>query len=130
MRCEHRLEVLDPAAELGVPVEHRLLGRLQHAVQAAQHGQRQDDLAVLGLLVVAPQQVGDRPDERGVVAHVLGSCSGHDLLKVGGGAILTRARDGASRLDESDKAARRHVRRLLVGPSSSFPTPEPAAHRP
>ncbi len=41
------------------------LGRLQHAVQAADDGQRQDDLAVLGLLVVAAEQVGDRPDEAG-----------------------------------------------------------------
>ena len=42
--------------------------------------ERQDDLAVLGLLVVAAQQVGDRPDEGGVVAHILRSRSGHDLL--------------------------------------------------
>ena len=37
----------------------------EHAVQAAQHGERQDDPAVLALLEVAAQQVGDRPDEGG-----------------------------------------------------------------
>ena len=35
--------------------------RLQDALQAAQHRERQDHLAVVGLLVVAAQKVGDRP---------------------------------------------------------------------
>ena len=39
------------------------LRRLQHAVEAAQHDQRQDDPLVLALLVVAPEQVRDGPDE-------------------------------------------------------------------
>ena len=39
-------------AMLGVLGEHLRLGRLQHAVEAAEHDQRQDHLAVLGLLVV------------------------------------------------------------------------------
>ena len=52
-------------------VEHGVLGRLEHAVEAADHRQRQDHLAVLGLLVVAAQQVGHGPDEGGVVADVL-----------------------------------------------------------
>jgi hypothetical protein len=47
--------------------EHRRLGRLEHAVEAAQHGEGQDDLAVLGLLVVAAEEVGDGPDEGGEV---------------------------------------------------------------
>src|SRR5262249_8357660 len=33
----------------------------------AQHREREDHLAVLRLLVVAPQQIGDRPDKRGVI---------------------------------------------------------------
>ena len=37
------------------PVEHRLLDRREHAVELPQHGQRQDDLPVLGLLVVTTQ---------------------------------------------------------------------------
>jgi hypothetical protein len=41
----------------------RRLGGFEHAVEAAQHREGQDDLAVLGLLVVAAQQVGDGPDE-------------------------------------------------------------------
>ena len=42
-----------------------LLGRCQHAVHAAKHGERQDHLAVVGLLEVAAQQVCDGPDEGG-----------------------------------------------------------------
>ena len=52
---------LDAGEDLG-------FGGLEDAVEAAQHDERQDDAAVLGLLVVAAQQVGDRPDEAGVVA--------------------------------------------------------------
>ena len=39
------------------------LGRRQHAVQPPQNRERQDNLAVVGLLVVAPEQIGDRPDK-------------------------------------------------------------------
>ena len=66
-RAEHGLYVVDLAPELRRSGEDGLLGRLQHAVEAAKDGQREDDLAVLGLLVVAPEQIGDGPDERGVV---------------------------------------------------------------
>ena len=45
----------------GILGQHGRLGGLQHAIQAAQHGEGQDDLAVFGLLVVAAQQVGDGP---------------------------------------------------------------------
>ena len=47
--------------------QHGSLGGLQHAVEAAQHRERKDDFAIFGLLVVAAQQVGDGPDERGEV---------------------------------------------------------------
>ena len=57
-------------------VQHGLLGGLQHAVQATEHGERQDDLAVVGLLVVAAEQVGDRPDERGKIG------AGHALYLI------------------------------------------------
>jgi hypothetical protein len=46
--------------ELG---QHGGLGRRQRAVQPAQHREGQDDVAVLALLVVAAQRVGDGPDE-------------------------------------------------------------------
>lgn len=36
----------------GVLFEHVLLGGLQHAIQPPQHGERQDDLAVVGLPVI------------------------------------------------------------------------------
>ena len=59
---------------LGVNAE-RLLGRLlgqhsglrggKHAVQPAQHGEREDDAAVFGQLVVAAKQIGDGPDKGG-----------------------------------------------------------------
>ena len=52
--------------ERGLHVEHGLLGRLQHRVEAAQHGHRQDDVAVLAAHVeVAQHVVGDAPDEVG-----------------------------------------------------------------
>ena len=57
-----------PVPVPGGLVEDLLLGGLEHAVEAPQHGEGEDDAPVLGLLVVAPQQVGDRPDERRVVA--------------------------------------------------------------
>ena len=45
-------------------VEHGLLGRLEHGVEAAQDGHRQDDVAVLAADVeVAQDVVGDAPDE-------------------------------------------------------------------
>ena len=43
--------------------QNRCLGGLQHTVQAAQDSEGQDDLAVLGLFVVATRQVGYGPDE-------------------------------------------------------------------
>ena len=55
--------VLVPAGIPGVGVKHRLLRLLQHAVEAPQDGQGEDDLAVLVSLVRASQQVADAPDE-------------------------------------------------------------------
>jgi len=51
------------------------LGRRQHAIEAAQHGEGQDDAAVFGRLVVASQQISDGPNEggEGSVAHEAGS---------------------------------------------------------
>ena len=47
-----------------VLLEHLGLGGREHAVQAAQHRKRQDHAAVLALLEVATQEVGDGPDQR------------------------------------------------------------------
>ncbi len=41
------------------------LGRCEDRVEAADHRERQDDAPVLGLLVVAAEQIGDGPDEVG-----------------------------------------------------------------
>ncbi len=50
--------------ERGLHVEHGLLGRLEHRVEPAQDGHRQDDVAVLAADVEIPQHVvGDAPDE-------------------------------------------------------------------
>jgi hypothetical protein len=57
---------LDAGEDLG-------LGGLEDAVEAAEQDERQDDSAVLGLLVVAAQQIGDGPDEAGVVVGRRGS---------------------------------------------------------
>ena len=43
--------------------EHRLLRLGEHAVEAPEHGEGEDDLAVLVALVGAAQQVADAPDE-------------------------------------------------------------------
>jgi hypothetical protein len=60
---QERLGVEPGLGLVGELGQHRRLGRLQHAVQTPQHRERQDHLAVVRLPVVAPQQVGDRPDE-------------------------------------------------------------------
>ena len=52
--------------ERGLHVEHGLLGRLEHGVEPAQDGHRQDHVAVLAADVeVAQHVVGDAPDEVG-----------------------------------------------------------------
>lgn len=46
--------------------QYRLLGRLQHGVKPPQHGERQNDVAVLAAHVhVAQAVIGDIPDEVG-----------------------------------------------------------------
>lgn len=45
--------------------DHRFLGRLQHTFHPPQQGERQDDAAVLRLLEVTAQQVGNRPEKGG-----------------------------------------------------------------
>ncbi len=44
-----------------------LLGRREHGIQPAQHGERKDDVAVLVRLEAPTEQIGDGPDEVGVV---------------------------------------------------------------
>lgn len=55
---------------------NRGLGGLEGTVQPAQHREGKDDAAVLGLLVIASQQVGDRQEQGGevAVAHVSFRC--------------------------------------------------------
>lgn len=43
--------------------DHRFLGRFQHTFHAPQQGERQDDAAVLRLLEVTAQQIGNRPEK-------------------------------------------------------------------
>ena len=67
-RLPQGLVLVDDArlVERGLHVEHGLLGRLEHRVEAAQDGHRQDDVAVLAADVeVAQDVVGDAPDEVG-----------------------------------------------------------------
>jgi hypothetical protein len=65
---EHRFDVLDLPLQLLGAVDDCCLGRLEDAVEATDDCQGQDDLAVLGLLVVAWEQVSHLPDEGSVVA--------------------------------------------------------------
>ncbi|OQB95809.1 MAG: hypothetical protein BWX86_01072 [Verrucomicrobia bacterium ADurb.Bin122] len=62
---EEGLGVESGGLALGELGEHGGFGRLQHAVEPAQHGEREDDLAVVRLLVIAAEEVGDGPDKGG-----------------------------------------------------------------
>ena len=66
-RLEDGADVLDRPSSDARRARTCCLRGLEDAVEPAQDDERQDDLPVLGLLVVAAQQVGDRPDEAGVV---------------------------------------------------------------
>jgi hypothetical protein len=46
-------------------LQNRFLTRLKDAIEPAKHDERQDDLAILGLLEVAAKRLGDLPDEAG-----------------------------------------------------------------
>jgi len=54
-----------------VRLPYRLAGEGEHLVQAPQEDEREDDPAVLGLLVVAAQQVGHAPDEADLFGEVV-----------------------------------------------------------
>ena len=64
---QHRGPVLQAFGELASNRQHIVLGGLQHAIQPAQHRQRQNHPAVLGLLVNTPQQISNRPDEGSMI---------------------------------------------------------------
>jgi hypothetical protein len=57
------VDVLQTALELGVTLEDPALGRLEDLVEAPEDREGQDDLAVVRALIVAPKEVGHRPDE-------------------------------------------------------------------
>lgn len=69
----------------GIFGKHGGLGCFQNAVEAAQHGERQNHLAIFRLLVVTTQKVGNRPDEgrKCLLVHVqwpksgLAHCAGY-----------------------------------------------------
>ena len=63
---------------------------LEHAVEAPQDGERQDHLAILRLLVVAPEEVGDRPDEGREIR--VGHGGGSKRKWTGDGALLGTGR--------------------------------------
>lgn len=68
---EHGVDVLEATLEVLVALQDLLFGRLQDRVQPAEDRQREDDLAVLRLLVVPPKEVGDRPDEGDLLLEVV-----------------------------------------------------------
>lgn len=51
-----------------------IAGGPQQAIEAAEHGEGEDDAAILGLLVIAAQEIGDGPDEIGQGLVVQGVC--------------------------------------------------------
>ncbi len=60
---QERLRIQARSFSLRLLGQHGGLGRRQHAVETAQHRERQDDPTVLALLVIPAQQVSNRPDE-------------------------------------------------------------------
>ncbi len=59
--------------ESGLHVEYRILGRLQHRIEAAQDGHGEDDVAVFAPdKDIAQAVVGDVPDEVGDPVEVSG----------------------------------------------------------
>jgi hypothetical protein len=54
------VDVLDLAGQLLVPLQHVGLRRLPYTVEPTENHERQDDLPVLRLLVVAAEQVRPR----------------------------------------------------------------------
>ena len=110
--AELRGEVFELPLEPGVGGEDGRLGRLQHAVDAAKDGERQDDVGVLRPAERIPQQVGHGPDERHLVAEVVhgrmvvlnerfvGYSSWHPRRRRRGGASLA-GRIGGGRFERS-----------------------------
>ena len=63
---ENGLQVLHrPALQRLVLLQHLLPRVVQHAVEPPEDREREDHLPVVGLLVVAAEEVGHRPDEGG-----------------------------------------------------------------
>ena len=63
----------------GMFLQHGGLGRREDAIEPAQDGERQDDLAVFVPLVGAAEQIADAPDESGDLGVRFG---GHLLIPV------------------------------------------------
>src|SRR5690606_1510544 len=76
-------------------LEDGSLRRFQDAVESAEHGEREDNLAVLMGFVVTAEEVGDGPDERGEV----GLC--HRYLRVRRAAARHGGAVGGSGLGEA-----------------------------
>ena len=81
--------------------QHSGFGRLQHTIQTPQHREGEDDLAVIGLLVIAPEEISDRPDEGGkrlVVQSVQSHDSKNDSQTVGAIGFRRQRQSGSRRL--------------------------------
>ena len=87
--------------DLRVLREHPRLGGGEQAIEASQHRQRQDDLAVLVALVRPAEQVADAPDEAGEPG------------------VGFRAQLGSSRFT-------RHLAASLLPPAWNTPVPRPS----
>ncbi len=92
---------LSPPPLLLLLLQDRLLGRGKDAVQPPEHREWEDDAAVLGLAVVAAEEVGDRPDERGKNR----SSEDVNLQSVGTLAALNRSAEPLSQSPDYGYAA-------------------------
>ena len=68
--------------------EDLVLGVRQRAIEPPQHRERQDDLAVFRLLIVASKEVGDGPDEVGELLEITAGLQEGDRVVVNPPASL------------------------------------------
>ncbi|MNJ40056.1 hypothetical protein D3C77_349410 [compost metagenome] len=76
-------------------LDHLILGRREHTLHAPQQGERQYDAAVLGLLEVTAQQIGNGPKKRGRLGMIF-RVHATTPWNTGKNASLTRRAGGMS----------------------------------
>jgi hypothetical protein len=102
--------------------QHGNFGCFQDAIETAQHRERQDDLAIFGLLVIAAQEISDGPDEGGKigVAHAgwfSGNGSEPVATGVDGRQVIILAKKRCARMRDAARvkfSARVHAAKVMA----------------